>query len=198
MTANLHIIQSLAASVDGSETRVVDDDFALSGDDLHQAGTPAQGLAGRDPFELWFGDEAEAPDGSQEEERQFLDDLDAHDIWVSDGAESSRAASPLEEFDDLWASSQSTLDVCDLLSSCNTAASLICRKGPTTAMCSTATTSSPSLSDTYVRSTMLMTLRRKTSGAASDISSSLVAGWTEYKAYSIHLSFRHVLTDVAP
>lgn len=106
-------MQSVVASADGSQTRLADDDFALSGNDLHCDGAPKQGLEGRDRFELWFGDETGTPDGIEDERSN----LNAHDIWVSDGAESSRAASPLEDFDDLWASSQSTLDVCRLLPS---------------------------------------------------------------------------------
>ena len=44
-----------------------------------------------------------------------LDTEDGVDIWVSPEAESFDQSLPVNDFDDLWNSSQSTLDVCILL-----------------------------------------------------------------------------------
>ena len=99
-----------------------DDEFQLAGyqTDLLEA-SPA-GLAARDPdaedrVELSFDEDAEIVTGRQEEDMLFDNDSDRDDvdIWVSPEAESFDQSLPVNDFDDLWNSSQSTLDVCILL-----------------------------------------------------------------------------------
>ncbi|RPD77761.1 hypothetical protein L226DRAFT_331294 [Lentinus tigrinus ALCF2SS1-7] len=75
------------------------------------------GQVARDRVELRFDEDTETVDGSQDRDVLFdgSSDLDDVDLWVSDEAESFHAISPpLEDVDDLWGSSQSTLDVCIL------------------------------------------------------------------------------------
>ena len=73
--------------------------------------SPNHSLDAWSPVELCFDEDTVTHNGREE----LNGDLGDDDSWVPDAAEPRLAASPpMDEFDDLWDSSQSTLDVCGL------------------------------------------------------------------------------------
>ncbi|KAI0720533.1 hypothetical protein C8T65DRAFT_292766 [Cerioporus squamosus] len=111
--------KSVSAGIKQGPGKGLDDDFQLS-DCLSTSPITFgprwddHGREARDGVELRFDEDSDTMDGSQDQGVFFGgdSDLDDVDLWVSDEAESFRAISPpREDVDDLWGSSQSTLDV---------------------------------------------------------------------------------------
>ncbi|RDX53358.1 hypothetical protein OH76DRAFT_1215253 [Lentinus brumalis] len=113
-----------SAGVGQGSAKSLDDDFQLSGSLTTSPMTLGpirddHDQNARDRVDLRFDEDADTMGGSQDPDDLFGVDteLDDFDLWVSDEAESVRAISPqLQDIDDSWGSSQSTLDVCVLSS----------------------------------------------------------------------------------